>query len=1103
MADETTSDEPLTRALSGLELRSIGPALMGGRIADIAVDPRHRATWYVAVASGGVWKTVNAGVTWTPIFDDQPSFSIGCIRLDPNRPDTVWVGTGEAVSGRHVAWGDGVYRSLDGGRTWTQMGLTATEHIADILIDPRDGNIVYVAAEGPLWSSGGERGLYKTTDGGQTWDLVLSVDDDTGVTSAVLAPDDADTIYAATYQRRRSVRSFVGGGPGSGIHVSNDGGSNWDRVTTGLPEGDLGKIGLAVTPANPDLVYATVEAADRDRQGFHRSRDRGRTWERRNSYVSNGTGPHYYQEIFASPVDADRVYQVDVFLHATADGGKTFHNLEAPDSPDVAEGQPPKTRLHSNLKHSDNHVVWIDPDPTFAGQHLLVGTDAGLYESFDDGGAWRHVSNLPVSQFYRVAVDHSVPFTNVMGGAQDLGTLYGPTRTLHLDGVRNQDWSVRLGADGYRAAFDPDETAISYVTFQVGNLFRHDNRTMELTDIKPMGEPDDPPERWNWDAPLVLSPHQPGRIYYGSQRVWRSDDRGSSWTPISPDLTTDTNRYELPTGGRVWSVDALYDHLAMSAYATTTGLSESPVVAGLLYAGTDDGLVQVSENGGDQWRRAGELPDLGRDAFVNDVKASRHDGDGVFVAADDHKSGDYRPHLFESTDRGRTWRSIRGDLPDGAIVWVVEQDHVDPNLLFAGTERGLFVSLDHGQHWHRFTGGVPTISFRDLAIQRRDDDLVGATFGRGFYVLDDYGPLRSLSSDELATGAALFPVRQAWRYVPYQPMQSPGQPTLGATAFRTPNPSFGATFAYHLATDQAADLQPAKKRRREAEKPQEEAGDDVAFPGWDALWAEHVDREPTVLLVVRDDAGQPIRALPAATKAGLHRTSWDLRHPSPDPVDLSEPEFRAPWDHPAEGPLAPAGTYSVELVRILTGEQANGGSSAEILAGPQRFDVVDIPAVAERTEANGENGSDATAFARQIGGLARLVSGAQEQVEVCRTRVKHLRVGLATTPAAGPERLGRLDDLHRQVEELGRRLTGDPVRERLSEPDVVSIAETVGRINYVQALTTGNPTATQRRAANDAAQATTSLVDDLSSVVESLRELSVELDDLGGPWTPR
>jgi len=1057
---------------------------MGGRIADVAVHPTRPSTWYVAVGSGGVWKTVNAGITWTPIFDDQPSFSIGCLAIDPNRPETIWVGTGEAVSGRHVAWGDGVYRSLDGGATWEAMGLDRSEHIGAILIDPRDGDVVHVAAEGPLWSSGGERGLFTTRDGGQNWEPSLTIDDDTGITSAVFAPDDPDTIHAAAYQRRRSVRSFVGGGPGSGIHTTSDGGATWTKVTEGLPKADLGKIGLAVTAADPSLVYATVEAAEESDRGFYRSTTRGRSWERRSGYISGGTGPHYYQEIFASPTDAEKVYQVDVFVHVTNDGGKNFRNMEP-----------------GSAKHSDNHVVWIDPTN---GDHLLVGTDAGLYETYDDGGSWRHVSNLPVSQFYRVAVDNSVPFTNILGGAQDLGTLAGPSRTGHIDGVRNQDWWVPLGADGYHVAFDPDEPEISYMEWQVGNVVRHDRRTMELTDIQPQPAPGDDPERWNWDTPIVISPHASNRIYVASQRVWRSEDRGDSWTAISPDLTTGANRYELPTGGRVWSVDALYDHMAMSGYATITDVSESPVTDGVLYVGTDDGQIHIgevdsTEDGGQNWRKAGEVPDLAAEAFVNDVEACRHRPDAAFLAADDHKNGDYSPKLYETEDRGRTWRSIRGDLPDGIIIWKIEQDHVNQDLLFVGAENGLYASLDRGDHWHRLgagpTGGgkgasVPTISFRDLAIQRRDDDLIGATFGRGFYILDDYSPLRELSEATLAGAAALFPIRDAWRYVPYQPMQSPGQRTLGDTAWRAANPAFGATITYHLADD----VRSAAKQRREDEKAIEADAGDVEFPGWDRLLEERVAGPPIVVLRILDDSGRPVRVLEAATEAGIHRTTWDLRAAPPDPVQLEKPDFVEPWVSPPQGPLLAAGRYQAELVRI----EADGGE--QVLAGPEGFDVVDTPAVVASGAASSSSRAE---FAAVTADLSRRVSGATEQVTADRDRIRHLRAGLAATPGPAPELFARLDAASRRLEDVAAAISGDPVRGKLHEAADPSVRELVGRVQAFHWRSTADPTATQRASLDRAATGFEPLAEALTEIGVELAELASALDQAGGPWTRR
>jgi photosystem II stability/assembly factor-like uncharacterized protein len=1065
MAERNSPDtqSPIAEAIAGLGLRSIGPAFMGGRVVDIAIHPSEPSTWLVAVGSGGVWKTTNAGITWRPIFDDQPSYSIGCVRIDPSNPNNVWVGTGEAVNGRHVAWGDGVYRSVDGGDSWAHMGLQQSEHVADILIDPRDSNVVFVAAEGPLWSSGGERGLYKTTDGGEHWELVLHVDDDTGVTSAVFAPDDPDTVTVATYQRRRRAWSFLAGGPGSGIHQSTDGGATFEKMTAGLPDGDMGRIGLAVSPAAPHVVYATIEAVEKKERGFYRSTNRGRTWERRSEYLSGGTGPHYYQKIFASPVDADTVYTADVFIHATKDGGATFTNLET-----------------GKQKHSDNHVVWIDP---LNGQHLIVGTDAGLYETFDDGGAWRHVSNLPISQFYRVAVDDSLPFANVLGGAQDLGTIHGPTRTLHVDGVRNKDWWVPLGADGYHVAFDPTDGDLSYMEWQIGNVMRHDKRTMELTDIQPQPGPDDPPERWNWDTPIVVSTHVSGRVYVASQRVWRSDDRGDSWEAISPDLTTGVNRYELPMGERVVSVDSLYDQFAMSHYATISILAESTMDAALLYAGTDDGRIHVSEDGGAGWREATRpagLPDV---AFINGIEPSRHDASVVFLAADDHKSGDFTPYVFRSDDRGRTWVDLSDGLPQTSIVWTIKQDHVRPELLFVGAEHGVHITVDGGNEWHQLSNDVPTISFRDLALQRRDDDLICASFGRGFYVLDDYSVLRHLDGETLGQEVSLFPVRDAWWYVPYRPMQANDQPTLGSTSFRSSNPEFGASFTYHLTSE----LLSAKGVRREHENERDDA--DVAFPGWDELREEQLQGEPILLLLVRDANGEAVRSIVADHTKGLHRTSWDLRYAAPDPVKLEAPGFQPPWATNTVGALVPTGTYTVEVVRRdATGETR--------VAGPESFVVRPIPTVADGAAA------DDSSFRLETSDLVRRVRGASADIDAMRSRLLHVRKGLTQTPAAA-HLVSSLEATHRSLEDVAVAITGDPIREAHAEPAQPSIREQADRVSSTHWGTTGPPTDTQRAVLSVAAERFEAAVVVLDGAREMLRNLTDELDSIGGPWVPR
>lgn len=1057
--------EALTKAVAGLELRAIGPAVMGGRIADIAISPTNPSTWYIAVGSGGLWKTTNRGTTWTPVFDDQPSYSIGTVTLDPNNPEIVWVGTGENVSGRHVAWGDGVYRSNDGGMSWQQMGLEKSEHIGKILVDPRDSDVVFVAAEGPLWSSGGQRGVYKTKDGGTTWQLVLKIDENTGVTDIEFDPSNPDILYAAAYQRRRHTWSLLAGGPKSGIYRSTNNGETWQQKKTGLPKGDMGKIGLAVTPASPDVVYATIEANEKEK-GFYRSLNKGESWEKRNSYISGGTGPHYYQEIEVSTTDPDLVYQMDVFLHVSRDGGKTFNYLGT-----------------GREKHSDNHALWIDPSD---GEHLIAGTDGGLYETYDEGTTWRHFSNLPISQFYKLGLDNSEPFYNIVGGAQDLGTLIGPSRTLNTEGVRNQDWYVPLGADGYESVFDPKDPNIVYMEIQQGLLHRLDRRSEEVLNIQPQAGPNDAPERWNWDSPVIISPHNNKRLYFGSQRLWKSDDQGNSWTAISKDLTTNTNRYELETIGRVWSTDALFDTGAMSKYATLTSISESPKVEGLLYTGSDDGLIQVSEDDGQNWRKAGALPKVPSRSFINDVEASNHDANTVFAIADAHKFGNFNPYLFMSTDRGRSWRSIVGDLPAGTIVWVVKQDHKDENLLFIGTEYGIYFSPNKGTNWIKLDAGVPTIAFRDIELHERDNDLVGATFGRGFYILDDYSSLRNISSAITTKANTLFSVRDAWWYVPNEPMQAKGMPSQGSTSFATENPPFGAVFTYYL--DNIP--QTNKEVRQKKEKALRKQNASIPFPGWEGLQQEYTENKPQVLLLVRNEKGEPVRWVKGSATKGLHRASWDLKLSPPDPINLTTPAFKPPWVGDPQGPLAAPGRYSAELFIAHNGKLESQGASQTFTIKPLPADVnnTDFKLVAE--------------FQEKTSDLSRQISSASQKLGEVRNRLKHMKAALLETPKATPEFFARFNNLEERVVALQMRLFGDPIRQKFNESTVPSIRGRVGEVAYGHWGTRQNPTVTQVRNIEIAVTDFEKFKGDLGAYLNTLEAYEEALEAAGAPYTP-
>ncbi|MHC4819750.1 MAG: WD40/YVTN/BNR-like repeat-containing protein, partial [Planctomycetota bacterium] len=687
-------------------------------------------------------------------------------------------------------------------------------------------------------------GLYKSVDGGGSWEKILGGGEYTGVNEVLMDPRNPDVLYASTHQRFRNVAALINGGPESGIHKSTDGGKTWRELENGLPEEEMGKIGLAVSPQNPDVVYATIELAHR-KGGLYRSANGGESWEKGADYISGGTGPHYYQEIFASPHKFDRIYQMDVRLHVSEDGGKNFRRVE-----------------HEH-KHSDNHAMAFDPgDPDY----LLLGTDGGLYQSWDLGKNWKFVANLPVTQFYKLAVDYDEPFYNIYGGTQDNSTQGGPSRTDNVNGIRNSDWFITLFADGHQPAVDPTNPDIVYSEWQQGNLVRYDRKTGEIVYIQPQPAADEPWDRFNWDSPILISPHDPARLYFASQRVWRSDDRGDSWRPISGDLTHGRDRLTLPMMGRVWSFDAVWDLWAMSKYATVTSLAESPLVDGLVYAGTDDGLIQVSEDGGASWREIDSLPGVEPAFFVNDIKADLHDADTVYVAVDHHKDGDFAPYLLKSADRGKSWKSIADDLPERHLVWRLVQDHVDPDLLFAGTEFGVFFSPDGGGRWVKLTGGVPNIPFRDLAIQRRENDLVGATFGRSFYVFDDYTALRDMSEETLEQEAELFPVRKARWYIPRRPLGGREKAAQGAAFYIAPNPPFGAVFTYSLRDE----IQTRKKARTESEKEIAEEGGDTPYPGWEELRREETEEDPAIVLTVRDAAGGVVRHLTGPVKQGFH-----------------------------------------------------------------------------------------------------------------------------------------------------------------------------------------------------------------------------------------
>ncbi|MCH7981534.1 MAG: glycosyl hydrolase [Proteobacteria bacterium] len=1071
-ADDESSEPGFNEAtFKGLEFRSIGPAFMSGRIADIVIDPTHQSTWYVAVGSGGIWKTTNAGVTWKPIFDGEGSYSIGCLTIDPNNPNTIWAGTGENVSGRHVGYGDGVYRSRDGGQNWENMGLTASEHIGMIRVDPRDSNTIFVAAQGPLWSGGGDRGLYKSTDGGQNWRKVLGdglgntdVDDRyTGVSEVHMDPRNPDVMYAVAWQRYRNVAVLMDGGPGTGIHKSVDGGETWRELTEGLPEEVMGKIGFAISPQQPDVVYATIELSNRT-GGFWRSADGGESWEKRNDYLSGATGPHYYQELFASPHQFDRVYQMDQVLHVTNDGGENFDRLE------------------HETKHVDHHAMAFDPnDPDY----LIVGNDGGIYETFDLGATWRFINNMPITQFYKVAVDYDEPFYNVYGGTQDNNSQGGPSRTNNNTGIRASDWFVTLFADGHQSAVDPNNPDIIYATWQQGNLTRYDRKTGESVYIRPQAKEGDAPDRYNWDSPILISPHDSKTLYFGSQRVWKSDDYGDSWTAISGDLTRDEDRTKQPLMERTWSYDAPWDLLAMSTYNTITSLSESPLVAGLVYVGTDDGLIQISEDDGQTWRQIDRLPGVPERFFVNDIKADLHDPDTVYVVVDDHKSGDFAPYILRSTNRGRSWRSISNDLPERHVLWRVVQDHEKPGLMFLGTEFGVFFTVNGGDNWTKLSGGTPNIPFRDLVIQTRENDLVGATFGRSFYVLDDYSPLRDVSASMLANDSMLFPVRTARWYLPRKPLGC-GEPNCrgsqGDAGFVGENPAFGATFTYYLPET----LQNRKDARREAEKELEAENENVAFASWGSIRAEELEDEPAIVFTVKNAADEIVRHVEGPVEAGFHRVAWDLRYPAIDPWAPEEER-----DDSALGVLVAPGTFSVSMSKRIDGVLT-------ALNQDQSFDVVSIrePTLAGSTQ------EQRVIFSGQVDELLRAATGTSEAIDQIIAEIDAIKDVLPSSTADG-SMYEIANALQQHLKRQRDRLMGNVTRGSFKDVETMSVQDRLWHAGFTPGATAYGPTPAQRESYRIARAQYDDIVATLTQPIETGYEaLKEALDAAGVPWTP-
>ncbi|MGE0773021.1 MAG: WD40/YVTN/BNR-like repeat-containing protein [Cyclobacteriaceae bacterium] len=1048
-------------SLNGIRFRHIGPAVTSGRISDFAVNPNNFSEYYVASSSGGVWKTTNSGTTYEPIFDSQGSYSIGCVTIDPNNTNVVWVGTGENNNQRSVAYGDGVYKSEDGGTSWQNVGLKTSEHIGKIIVHPQNSGVVYVAAIGPLWSEGGERGVYKTEDGGKTWSQVLKIDEHTGVNDIIMDPRDPNVLYAAAFQRRRTDYGYVSGGPGSGMYKTTDGGKTWEKINKGLPSGDIGRIGLAISPADPEYIYAIVEAA-KD-AGFYRTTTRGAKWEKMSGHQ---TGGNYYNEVIADPIHKDKVYTMGYAISVSEDGGKNFKPIG------------------ERYKHVDNHCLWVSPiDPN----HMRNGCDGGIYETWDGAKNWEFKANLPVTQFYKVEVDNSEPFYFVYGGTQDNFSLGGPSRTRNENGIVNADWFVTNGGDGFESAIDPHNPNIVYAQSQYGGLVRFDKATGESVSIQPQPRKGENDYRWNWDAPLQTSAHKRGRIYFASEKVFRSDDYGSTWQVISGDITRNMDRNKLPLMGRVWGIDASGKNDGTALYGTVSAFHESPKSENLLIAGTDDGLVQITTDGGNNWRKIESFSGVPSMTYVYHVLASQHNENVMYVTLNNHKRGDFKPYLFKSSDKGQTWVSISNGLPERGSAYVIAEDFVDANLLFVGTEFGVHFSNDGGISWRPIKGGLPTVAIRDMAIQKRETDLVLASFGRGFYVLDDYSPLRHLNTAESKEGY-IFPIKDSWMFIQNSPLGIRGKGFQGESYYRNENPPVGAVLTYFFKQD----LKTKKELRQEAESKAAKDGKDVFYPTYETLKAEQDELSPYLLFTIKNEQGVTVRKLKAPAKKGVNRVVWDFRYATSNPVDPN----RRPPDNPFQsedvGQLVAPGTYSVTLSQFADNKFTD-------LAGPEKFTVKVLPG----TTLPATDRPALVQWQREAAELQRSLQGASDILRDADNKIKFMREALLSIPESSQDLSDDINALDAKLRALQDKMFGDRVYGQLDLMSPPSIRSRLFNAIYSGYSSTSDPTTTMKEQLKIASEEYVEALATLKSIVSNdVANIERKLEAAGAPYTP-
>jgi photosystem II stability/assembly factor-like uncharacterized protein len=1054
-SQEDKKDKKEDDSKVSLKFRNIGPAFTSGRVSDFAINPNNHSEYYVAFAGGHIWKTINNGTTFKPIFDNQGSYSIGCLKMDPKNSNVIWAGTGENNHQRSVSYGDGIYKSVDGGKSWKNMGLKNSRQIGMIAIDPRNSNIVFVAAEGSVWGDSEDRGLYKTIDGGNTWTKVLNVSKYTGVNNVVIDYKNPDVMYATSEQRRRHVHIRIGGGPESNIWKSTNAGTTWRKLTNGIPSVDKGGIGITISPVNHNYIYAMVEAA-MDKGGFFLSTDQGESWKKMSDYNTSG---QYYCEIVCSPTNLNTIYATETYSKVSHDYGKTW------------------TLIGNNKRHVDDHAIWIDPSDT---NHFLIGGDGGVYETFDNAKEFIHKTNLPTTQFYRVNVDNDLPFYNIYGGTQDNNSFGGPSRTIYNNGIANCDWTYTLGGDGYWQAIDPTNPDIVYSEYQYGNLYRFDKKSGERISIKPLPRKNEATYKWNWNTPFVLSPHNNKRLYIAANKVFKSDDRGDTWQVISDDITRQLPRDKWAVMDRYWSVDAVAKNVSTSLYGMSVSLAESPVKENLVYVGTDDGVIQMTEDS-KTWQKTTHFSGVPEYTYVSDIQPSKFDENVVYASFDNRKRDDFTPYILKSTNKGKTWKNISNNLPKNGTVHTIEQDHINKDLLFVGTEFGVFYSDNGGEKWSQLKKGIPTIAIRDMVIQQRESDLVLASFGRGFFILDDYSPLRQVS-DLDTSNAKIFKIKDALLYIPSARIGY----GFGSMPYYAKNPPFGATFRYYL-----KEIPKTKQEeRREKEKELIKSKSPIDIPSPQVLYAEKNELKPYLLFTIYDDAGNEVRKLTKSASKGMSQITWNLKNTWDYPVYPQE-EFK-PTKISGGGIQVVPGDYFIKMDLVFN-------NKIETLINKQKFKIKRL----KNSTLPALNEVELKEYYKQLSELARVTWGTNAYLKEITEKVNALQLATLKTANTPKELITKLANIENDLKEIKWKMDGEKPKASYEEtqPAPMAINKRLGKIIYLHNQSTSAISQKQRDGYNIIKEELKPIINELKKVSNQVNKIEATLNQHKAPWT--